>query len=108
MSAKGFSPSKNWRGRGYRRPGNKGDYARRAVKNRFGLTRKESLIAPIAQIVRLTDMSAIRVLLGIGRKAKRGETWLVPDLQLEFDWKDYQAKMRRRKNRVYNVLRKAV
>ena len=74
--------SKTWREDGKLKPGNKGHYARRAIGNRFGLTRKQAKEAPVAQIVRMDDVPAIRVLLGIGRKAARGESWPVPNLNL--------------------------
>ena len=80
MSKAGFSPSKNWRERGYRKPGHKKGIARIIVRNRFGLTYTQARKMPVAQIVRIADNAAIRVLLGCTVKAMSGETWPVPDL----------------------------
>ena len=82
MSLPAFSPSKNWRERGYRKPGRVRNYAVRVIMNRFGVTKKQVLQAGVQNIAHCADNAAIRVLLGIGKKAVRGETWPVPDLHL--------------------------
>ena len=59
-----FSPSKNWRERGFQKPGCKRNYARRAIQNRFKLTDRQMKRVNVQQIVRCEDTSAIRLLLG--------------------------------------------
>ena len=69
-----FSPSKNWRERGFQelsraqswieKPGCKRNYARRAIQNRFKLTDRQMKRVNVQQIVRCEYTSAIRLLLG--------------------------------------------
>jgi hypothetical protein len=62
-----FSSSKDWKKRGYRKPGQKPEYAAQVIANRFGLPLRKVTRFGAGQLVRCADNAAIRLLLGCSR-----------------------------------------
>ena len=61
------SPAKNWRERGFRKPGRKPDATKAVLKSHFGLTESQTRRASFEQLVNCKDAAAVRLLLGKSR-----------------------------------------